>query len=76
MNVQEMVLLLQQQHAATETALQGKRDELIAANQPLNIMKGQAEAARMQIADMSRHDANVMEQCVESFVYPMQRAAA
>ncbi len=76
MNVQEMVLLLQQQHAATETALQSKRDELMAANQHLNIMKGQAEAARMQIADMSRHDANVMEQCVESCLYPNMRPAA
>ncbi len=61
-NAQELVQLLQQQHATTEDALQLKRDELLAATQQLNIMKGQAEASRMQIADMSRHDANVMEQ--------------
>ena len=59
---QELAVLLQQQHAATEDALQVKRDELSAANQQLNIMKGQAEVSRMQLADMARHDANVMEQ--------------
>ncbi len=53
---------LQQQHAATEAQLQTKRDELVASGQQLNIMKGQAEAARMQIADMARHDSSVMEQ--------------
>jgi hypothetical protein len=53
---------LQQQHSATEASLQGKRDELAAAGQQMNIMKGQAEAARMQMADMARHDSNVMEQ--------------
>jgi hypothetical protein len=57
------VQVLQQQHAATEDALQAKRAELLAVSQQVNIMKGQAEAARMQISDMSRHDANVMEQC-------------
>ena len=61
-HAQELAQLLQQQHAATEVELQIKRDELTAANQQLNIMKGQAEASRMQIADMARHDANVMEQ--------------
>ena len=55
--------MLQQQHAATEDALQAKRAELVAMSQQVNIMKGQAEAARMQISDMSRHDADVMEQC-------------
>jgi hypothetical protein len=60
---QDLVQVLQQQHAATEDALQAKRAELLAVSQQVNIMKGQAEAARMQISDMSRHDANVMEQC-------------
>ena len=55
--------MLQQQHAATEDELQAKRAELVAMSQQVNIMKGQAEAARMQISDMSRHDADVMEQC-------------
>ena len=64
MIAQEMVQLLQQQHAATEAALQSMCDELLGANQQLNIMKGQAEAARMQIADMVRHDSGVMQQCV------------
>jgi hypothetical protein len=40
---------------------------VLSANQQLNIMKGQAEAARMQIVDMVRHvrhDSSVMQQCV------------
>ena len=62
-----MVQALQQQHAATEAALQAKCEELHASTQQVNIMKGQAEAARMQIADMSSHDASVMEQCVHLY---------
>jgi hypothetical protein len=54
--------VLQEQHTATETALQLKCDELVAANQLLKIVKGQVEDARLEIAAMTRHDSDVMEQ--------------